>query len=150
MFQYLRHLLRPSIPDDVANDLDRLVSLFMKMDTIPIREIRLFGSLQKGTWNRQRSDIDIAVILNTAAEEYSVLTRVLVAELPDYDGGTQRITTETEARKKLRSLVRESNLQFREKYTLHLLTLPDFELIRAEDPPFATAITRGRLLYEPI
>src|SRR3989344_1507804 len=161
--QYLREKLKPKIPEDVESDLEKTVQILINSE-IQIKEIRLFGSLDKGMWNREKSDIDIYVLLDTNDERYSAFNKIVVSRLPDEDGGTYEIYDETTERKSLRNLVEgNSDLLFSEKYELHITTLEDDEKMWREDPylkdpyfifgeqnqkPFIINVRIGRLLYQ--
>lgn len=160
----LRLAIKPELPSDVEKDLERVIDLLVRVGK-PIKEIKLYGSLDQGRWKRRFSDIDLAIFMATDIEAYSRFTRVMGRE------EIQRLIFQREKmmpESDFLDMLREGeDLVFRERYDLFVVTpkdsgimmggclnLPDMDyrqyylLTRGRDPvEFIWAAKRGRLLY---
>lgn len=159
----LRERLKPRLSNDVKADLGRAVQNLVASG-LPIKEIRLFGSLDKGSWNGEKSDIDVAVLFSVDDVRYSCFNRVKVGEGFYEEGGTFPIYGETPEREALKKLV-EGNpeLKFKDKYELHIAIPYDLKrmwkkgapltghlcwLGNQDMKPFIRNIYKGRVLYQ--
>jgi len=137
----LRDSLKPNIPLDVSEDLKDAIKILIHSGA-PINKLLLFGSLNNGSWNRENSDIDLSVIFEDD-ENYSFLNKKIVGYISDEEAWP--IMGETSERVRLRDLIRNSSLKFREKYELHMVTLSDLKLMK--DKAFVKNMLDGRFLY---
>ena len=159
MLQYLLQKLKPGMPEDAESDLKKLTQLLLGSQH-PIEEIRVFGSLNNGSWDRERSDIDVFVLMEEN-ESYSCFTRRVIGHM-FYDGDTVPIYGETEEREQMRESVKNSHeLDFSSRYSLQIATPGDLErmakngsppkgmwsLGNQNEAPFVRAMKEGRLLY---
>jgi|SRR3989338_3573038 len=136
---------KPKLPSDVTDDLQKVVSV-LRSTPAPILEVRLFGSLHKGGWNSNTSDIDIAVFM-AHDQHYSCYNRTVAYSIPCWDGD-RAITRETPERASLRTIVRSHpDLKYGSRYQLHLATIDDLQQLELEDAPFVKSMRKGRLLY---
>ncbi|MEK6842355.1 MAG: nucleotidyltransferase domain-containing protein, partial [Nanoarchaeota archaeon] len=90
-----------------------------------VREIRIFGSYNNGTWNPETSDVDIFVEIND--NHYSAFN-------PEYD--EQRVILREKIFKKINGL-------YKERFDISLLSTRD---VKYSVGIFA-AMKSGRLLY---
>ncbi len=159
MLDYVRLFTRPTVPQDIAIDLQQAVYAIVGHG-VPVDEIRLFGSLDNGAWVRATSDIDLAVFLGTDNKRYSMHARDVVGSrsIWHWDGCFEvDVTQEAHERVAIRKSVSDNDkLMFADKYTLHIMNRVDLTELKKDaeqestplhDKNFLHSVLHGRLLY---
>jgi predicted nucleotidyltransferase len=157
----------PAIEEDVMNDVVMATNFIVDYG-LRISEIKLFGSLTKGTWDKRKSDIDLAVFLADDFKQYSCQKRIVHRYFYTFeeDGKHKwQVLGETPERRKFRSYLKyHPSLNLGKKYELHIVTPNDFEvfwknekslntqsfsdLAGFDNKPFLREMRNGLLLYK--
>ncbi len=126
--------------NEVEIELDKLVDV-LKTEIPSLFEVRVFGSYNNGNWDKERSDIDIFVLL-TDENYYSKKS------VRNYD----YTSLESELREELRGRIKK---RFKSKYSrrvsLYLCTPADAERLRFVNDGrgnFGENMLEGRLIYK--
>lgn len=131
-----------AIPKDVEKDLMNAVDLMVKLQPL-IREIRLFGSLNEGKWNREQSDIDLSVLVDEDLR-FRVYGK-------DFDEDGYLIKTIDHPDKQAIKDVVKKGCKLGERYSIHIWIPSDKPKLRINESgrgPLYDAIRKGRILYK--
>ena len=170
----IRFFKKKRIPDDVEEDLQRAVGILVESKA-PIKWIRLFGSLNNGKWiryweNGRTSDIDLAILMEDDLRYSNFAERRTFTLDPTPDPRLWEFVSvlycSTPERQELSDRISKSDLEFRSKYSLHIVTPSDLRRMRKEKFYFQNmphdkslsfgrqnlknavkAMEKGRLLY---
>jgi len=123
----------------VEAELEKLISAARKFAP-SLREIRIFGSYNKGEWDSEKSDVD--VFIEIGDEYYSEIRDG--QWFPDY-------RTESKQRQKIRcEIMSFMDGNYKDRFSVHILSPNDIKRLWNYDAgkgPIGKNMKIGRLLY---